>query len=187
MVFIALKNSYLRTSLGVQWLKLHTPNVGSEGSIPGLGNKISHAAQCRQNKKPQQKLLIASIDPDFQKFQEIFQTSMRREMYKNGCWALFLFNMFSQLIRVFFIYLLFWAVLGLCRCAWAFSSCCKWGLLFLAVLGLLTAVASLILEHRLQAQELLQLWLAASRAQVSWLWCMGLVALRHVGSSWTRD
>ena len=65
MVFIALKNSYLRTSLGVQWLKLHTPNVGSEGSIPGLGNKISHAAQCRQNKKPQQKLLIASIDPDF--------------------------------------------------------------------------------------------------------------------------
>ena len=66
MVFIALKNSYLRTSLGVQWLKLHTPNVGSEGLIPGLGNKISHAAQCSQ-KNPQQKLIV-SIDPDFWKF-----------------------------------------------------------------------------------------------------------------------
>ena len=66
MVFIALKN-YLRTSLGVQWLRLHTPNVGSEGSIPGLGNKISHAAQCGQNKKPTTKIIV-SIDPDFWKF-----------------------------------------------------------------------------------------------------------------------
>ena len=57
MVFIALKNYYLRTSLGVQWLRLHTPNVGSEGSIPGLGNKTSHAAQCGQNKKPTTKIV----------------------------------------------------------------------------------------------------------------------------------
>jgi len=27
----------------------------------------------------------------------------------------------------------------------------------------------------------------ASRAQAQWLWCLGLVAARHGGSSWTRD
>ena len=32
-----------------------------------------------------------------------------------------------------------------------------------------------------------QLWLAGSRAQAQQLWRMGLVALRHVGSSLTRD
>ena len=35
----------------------------------------------------------------------------------------------------------------------------------------------------MQAQ---QLWLLGSRAQAQQLWHMGLVALRHVGSSWTR-
>ena len=47
-----------------------------------------------------------------------------------------------------FIYL-FLAVLGLRCCAWAFSSCGEQGLLFSAVHGLLTAVASLAVEHRL--------------------------------------
>ena len=47
-----------------------------------------------------------------------------------------------------FIYL-FMAVLGLrCR-AWAFSSCGEKGLLFVAVHGLLIAVASLVVEHGL--------------------------------------
>ena len=32
-----------------------------------------------------------------------------------------------------------------------------------------------------------QLWLAGSRAQAKQLWCTGLVAPRHVASSWTRD
>ena len=40
------------------------------------------------------------------------------------------------------------AELGLCCCAWAFFSC-EWGLLFVAVRGLLIAVASLVAEHRL--------------------------------------
>ena len=31
-----------------------------------------------------------------------------------------------------------------------------------------------------------QLWLAGSRVQAQQLWCTGLVALRHVGFSWTR-
>ena len=47
-----------------------------------------------------------------------------------------------------FIYL-FLAELGLCCCAWAFSSRGKWGLLFVAVCGLLIAVASLVVEHGL--------------------------------------
>ena len=54
-----------------------------------------------------------------------------------------------------FIYLfLFLAVLGLCCCARAFSSRGEQGLLFVAVLGLLIAVASLVAEHRLQARGL---------------------------------
>ena len=49
-----------------------------------------------------------------------------------------------------FIYLfLFLAVLGLRRCAQAFSSCGEKGLLFVAVHWILIAVASLVAEHRL--------------------------------------
>ena len=42
------------------------------------------------------------------------------------------------------------AVLGLRFCARAFSSCSKWGPLFIAVRGPLTITASLFAEHRLQ-------------------------------------
>ena len=52
---------------------------------------------------------------------------------------------------ILFIYLfiyLFLAALGLVA-VWAFSSCSKQGLLFIAVHGLLIAVASLVVEHRL--------------------------------------
>ena len=41
------------------------------------------------------------------------------------------------------------AALGLHCCAWAFSSCGERGLLFVAVHGLLIAVASLVVEHGL--------------------------------------
>ncbi|TEA28872.1 hypothetical protein DBR06_SOUSAS4010089, partial [Sousa chinensis] len=34
------------TSLVVQWLRLHTPNAGSPGSIPGQGTR-SHMPQLR--------------------------------------------------------------------------------------------------------------------------------------------
>ena len=44
---------------------------------------------------------------------------------------------------------LFLAVLGLHCCAWAFSSWGEQGLLFVAVHGLLIAVASLAVEHGL--------------------------------------
>ena len=47
-----------------------------------------------------------------------------------------------------FIYL-FLAVVGLCCCLRAFSSCGEWGLLFVVVCGLLIAVPSLVAEHKL--------------------------------------
>ena len=46
------------------------------------------------------------------------------------------------------------AVLGLRFCARVFSSCGKWGPLFIAVRGPLTVAASLVAEHRLQTRRL---------------------------------
>ena len=65
------------------------------------------------------------------------------------------------------------AVLGLCFCARAFSSCSKLGPLFIAVRGPLTVAAS-----RCGAQ--------APDAQAQQLRLTGPVAPRHVGSSQTR-
>ena len=47
-----------------------------------------------------------------------------------------------------FIFFLFLAVVGLRCCTWAFSSCGEWGLLFIAVHGVLIAVASLVCGTR---------------------------------------
>ena len=59
----------------------------------------------------------------------------------------------NVIFRVFvlkIIYLfLFLAALGLRCCVRAFSSCGERGLLFIAVHGLLIAMASLVAEHRL--------------------------------------
>ena len=46
------------------------------------------------------------------------------------------------------------AVLGLRFCARAFSSCGKWGPLFIAVRGPLIIAASLVVGHRLQTRRL---------------------------------
>ena len=46
------------------------------------------------------------------------------------------------------------AVLVLRFCVRPFSSCGKWGPLFIAVHGPLTIAASLIVEHRLQMRKL---------------------------------
>ena len=54
------------------------------------------------------------------------------------------------------------AVLGLCFCARAFSSCGKRGPLFIAVRGPLTIAASPVAEHRLQTRRLSN---CGSRAQ----------------------
>ena len=59
---------------------------------------------------------------------------------RRASWAFFvLFFVFSNLM----------AALGLRCCVWAFSSCGERRLLFVAVHGLLIAVASLVVEHRL--------------------------------------
>ena len=55
----------------------------------------------------------------------------------------------SSSFSFFLNLILFLAALGLRCCARAFSSCGERGLLFLAVLGLLIAVASFVVEHRL--------------------------------------
>ena len=53
------------------------------------------------------------------------------------------------MIPQFFFFYLFLAALGLCCCAWAFSSCGERGLLFVVVRGLVIVVASLVAEHGL--------------------------------------
>ena len=58
-------------------------------------------------------------------------------------------SFFFQAINLFFKINLFLAALGLRCCTWAFSSCGEQGLLFVAVHGLLIAVASLVAEHGL--------------------------------------
>ena len=60
----------------------------------------------------------------------------------------FYFLSFFFFLVTLFIYL-FLAVLGLRCCVQAFSSCGEWRLLFVVVRGLLIAVASLVVEHRL--------------------------------------
>ena len=62
---------------------------------------------------------------------------------------LFIFFWFELASIFFFFNLFILAALGLRCCAQAFSSCAEWGLLFIVVHGLLTAVASLVVEHGL--------------------------------------
>ena len=66
-------------------------------------------------------------------------------------------------VALFLFIYFFLAVLGLCFCARAFSSCGKRGPLFIAVRGPLTIVASLVVEHRPQTRRLSS---CGSRAQL---------------------
>ena len=69
---------------------------------------------------------------------------------------LFIFVFCFLFFNLFIIYLLFLflAVLGLRFCARAFSSCGEQGPLFIAMRGLLTIAASLVVERRLQTRRL---------------------------------
>ena len=60
-----------------------------------------------------------------------------------------LFRELDVCVCFFNLLFLFLAALGLRCCARAFSSCGERGLLFVAVRGLLMAVASLVAKHRL--------------------------------------
>ena len=72
--------------------------------------------------------------------------------------------MFCLFVLNFYLFIyLFWAVLGLRFRARAFSSCGKWGPLFIAKRGPLTIAASLVAERRLsncgsRAQPLRGMW-----------------------------
>ena len=68
-----------------------------------------------------------------------------------------------RIINTFFFFFFFLAVLGLCFCARAFSSCGERGPLFIAVRRPLTIAASLVAEHRLQTRRLSS---CGSRAQL---------------------
>ncbi|TEA37609.1 hypothetical protein DBR06_SOUSAS5310036, partial [Sousa chinensis] len=52
----------LGTSLVVQWLRLHTPNAGGLGSIPGQGTR-SHTSQLRVRMLQLKNLHAASKIP----------------------------------------------------------------------------------------------------------------------------
>ena len=58
-------------------------------------------------------------------------------------------SFFLFFYKFIYLYFLFLAALGLRCCAQAFSSCSEQELLFVALHGLLIAVASLVAEHRL--------------------------------------
>ena len=85
-------------------------------------------------------------------------------MFNNGYlsiwygWFLFYtfirYQFFFFLILFIYLFILFSAVLGLCFCVRAFSSCGERGPLFIAVRGPLNVAASLVAEHRLQARRL---------------------------------
>ena len=84
-----------------------------------------------------------------------------------------------------FIYLfiyLFLAVLGLCFCARAFSSCGERGPLFIEVRGPLTVAASLVAEHRLQTRRLSS---CGSRAQpLRGMWDPSRPGLEPMSPAW---
>ena len=93
----------------------------------------------------------------------------------------FLFlKFFSYFIYFYFIYLLlFLAALGLCCCAWPFSSCGKRGLLFIAVCGLLSSWWLLLLQSTGSRHE--GFGSCGTRAQQ--LWHTGSVIVAHGLSS----
>ena len=64
--------------------------------------------------------------------------------------SVFLACSFFKKKKFIYLFIYFW----LCCCVWAFSSCVEQGLLFVAVHRLLIAVASLVVEHGLQARGL---------------------------------
>ena len=55
----------------------------------------------------------------------------------------------SSLSLLFIKDLFIFVVLGLCCCAWVFSSCGELGLVFIVLCGFIVVVASFVGEHRL--------------------------------------
>ena len=80
------------------------------------------------------------------------QASSKGGSYARDLNSLMVFR--EGFFKIIYLFILFMAVFGLRFCARAFSSCGKWGPLFVAVRGPLTVVASVVAEHRLQKRRL---------------------------------
>ena len=65
-----------------------------------------------------------------------------------------LFKSFAIFKKIYLLFIYFYVCVGLRFCARAFSSCDKWGPLFIVVRGPLIITASLVAEHRLQMRRL---------------------------------
>ena len=107
---------------------------------------------------PQSGVLVHVVNITTQ-IQSSFQKGEKKREGPHSPLFYFYFILFFNFFGVdfFFTFLfiyLFMAVLGLRFCARAFSSCGEWGPLFIAVRELLTIVASLVAEHRLQTRRL---------------------------------
>ena len=111
----------------------------------------------------------------------IFSLKFLKFYQKNRQYRSFFF--FYKFILFIYYFCLRWVFVA---ARWLSLVAASRGYSFVAVRGLLIAVASLVAEHGLQVHGLQQLWHAASRAQAQQMWHTGLVAPRHVGSSWIR-
>ena len=119
---------------------LHMAESESFGVFQRLSLPLSFFSGIKHSQKPQ---LTSPLPPS--------QDSLlaKWDWLIPGAWPLCPMSKIGFfLIYLYFIHL-FLAVLGLCCCARAFSSCGEQGLLFVAVRGLLIAVASLVAEHGL--------------------------------------
>ena len=120
-----------------------------------------------------------SNKPNIKRLSESFYYALGiREYYKLLFILLGIVTLRCKKMSFFFL-----AALGLCCCTRAFSSCGERVLLFIAVCRLLITVLQWLL-----------LWSTGSRragfsscgTRARYLWCTGLVAQQHVGSSQTR-
>ena len=101
-----------------------------------------------------------------------------------GVW--YNFSTRTQFVCLFvclFIYWLCWVFVAACG---LFLVMASGGYSLFRCAGFSLRWLLFVAEQGLQGRGLQQLWLEGSRAQAQQLWRTGLVALRHVGSSWTR-
>ena len=136
-----IKTTMRGNSLVARWLGLHTLTVEGSGSIPGRGTKSPQAVGRGQKKNTQWDItshLSEWLSSKRPQVTNVGEDAEKRE----PSYTLFFFFL------IYFIHL-FLAAPGLRRCTRALSSCSERGPFLVAVLGLLTAVASPVAEHRL--------------------------------------
>ena len=142
-------------SLAVQWVGFCALTAEGPGSIPGRGTKTLQAccSQKQTNKMPSSLIHISylaerregsgifffSFLRNWEKVDWKSMEQKRIRSYRTKVVSLFLINLFN-----FIYFWLHWVFVAARR---LLSSCGEWGLLFVAVRGLLIAVASPVAEH----------------------------------------